>query len=164
MKKDFRTRQTEILQTGDSAAEAPAPGLSQSEIRGRNRDLQYRLLGEYRQGVARLHRIFEALHNELTEYPGDLPTSFFLAESEIAKCISGCLQDVREQNECIPDILSLVRGYGVVAPVRAGNPTVSLDRLHLLLQDNFPDSCLCRLLNIFLSEFMNVHAKVISFY
>jgi hypothetical protein len=51
----------------------------------------------------------------------------------------------------------------VVAAAPSGNPSVSLHRVHVILQDNFPDSCLCKLFNLFLDCHPKVQSKTIVF-
>lgn len=119
----------------------------------------------YLTAMTKLHRIFEVLPDELVVFQDDLSTSFVAAETEIARCMSLFLSDAPEQNRDIEYIRSLLRDYKVFVPLRVQgkNPTVSLSRIHLLLQDNFQDSCLCSFFNILLTGFMNVETKIIDF-
>lgn len=164
LKKDYQNPQTGSARTETLIKEVPAQMLLQNEIHGKNLDQQYILLDEFRRGMLQLNKIFEVRQNELTSYPDDLATSFACVEMEIAKCISGCLPYSEQENQDIDLCLSLVRDYRVVVPVRGQNPTVSLHRFHLILQDNFPDSYLTKLFNIFLLGFEAVQPKVITFF
>ena len=129
---------------------------------GRTRYPESTLSVKHRSANRMLQRIFEVLPNELIDYPDDLPTSFVAVETEIARCISGCLADAPEQMRDISYIQSLVRDYRVVSPVRVGNPTVSLHAVHLIVQDNFEGSCFWKLLNILATGFMNTETKLID--
>lgn len=128
------------------------------------RNLQPRQSPEYRSSIGQLRRIFEVLQDELKDYQGDLPTSFARVETELAKCISGCLVDVRPQRRDIDYIRSLLRDQQVIVPLRCGKPSVSLHKVHLILQDNYKDSYLCELFNILIAGFMGVETKVINFF
>jgi hypothetical protein len=124
---------------------------------------QHLLSAQYSRGISQLCRIFEAMQNEAVDYEGDLPISFVSVEREIAKCISGCLSDFPVQKRDISRIQSLLRDYKVVVPVRGQNPTVSLHKVHLILQDNYKGSSLCKLFNMLLGCSDNVNAKVVIF-
>lgn len=123
-------------------------------------------LSGFQQAVAQLHEIFEVLPNELVGCPGGLPTSFVRVERTLARCIAGCLPDVPEQNKGIDYLQSLLHAYKVVRLVRGyrKSPTVSLERVHSLLKDNYLDSCFCVFFDIMLSGYMGVRTKVITFY
>lgn len=161
--KDFQTRQTGTSENEMSSLKALDLLQSQSETRGTNLYQQSTLLREYHSGMKRLLLIFEAQQNELVEFGGDSPTSFATVEMEIAKCISGCLSDVPEQMRSISKVQSLLRDYRVLLPVRGQNSTISLHRIHLILQDNFQDSFLCQLMDLLLCDKFNTLSKVIIF-
>lgn len=127
-------------------------------------DLQSLQSAAFCQAVQQLQRIFDTQRNESAKYPDDLPTSFVDVEREIARCISGCLCDVPSRNRDISHIQSLLRDYKVVGFVPGQTPSVSLERVYLILQDNYAGSSLCGLFNIFLAEFHNVQTKVITIY
>lgn len=143
----------------------------QHEIHDKSHDQQYQLLDEFQRSICSLHRIFEVQRNETASYPDDLPTSFASVETEIAKYISKCLADVAEHSRKISDIQALLRANRVVVLLRDQSCSVSLHRLHVILQDNYQDSCLCKLLNVFLAGFIftkttqiaNIHIKTIDF-
>lgn len=130
---------------------------------GRNLNPQFVLSALYPVGIDLLSRIFEVLPGESANYPDDLPTSFVAVENEIARCISGCLRDVPKRKRDISYIQGLLRVYRVVRIVPGQNPTVSLGRVHTILQDNYKDSCFCKLMNILIVGFMNTEPKVITF-
>lgn len=111
-----------------------------------------------------LQKIFEVQHNEVKGYHCDLPTSFAIVETEIAKCIAECLSDYPEQRRSIPFVLSLLKDYKVLVPVQGQNPSISLDKLYSILQDNFQDSYLCGLFNYFLAGRGNLQTKVITLF
>lgn len=118
---------------------------------------------QYQTGILQLNRIFEVLQNELKESQDGLSISSERVEMEIAKCISQCLQDVPLQKRNISYVQALLRLYKVVVPLQNGNHSVSLHKVHMILQDNYADSCLCGLMNIFLAGFLKSETKVISF-
>ena len=160
-RKDFGTRERKSS-TGKRSPTGQPPGASRSGIAGTIPNLQSGLSAQYRNTVAELDKIFGMLPFESEERPGDLPTSFVLAEKEIARCISECLQDVSPQRRDIAHIQGLLADYRVLVFLPGKNPSVSLERLHVILQDNFQDSSLCRLMNIFLAGFGDLHTKVVT--
>jgi len=124
---------------------------------------QFSLSRQFRFGIEELARIFEVLRSEEDSHSDSLFTSSVAVETVLAKYIAECLSDCSAQMRNTSHILSLLRDYRVVIPLQDGSHTVSLRRLHLILQDNFQDSCLCGLLNIFLAGSMGVTTKVIDF-
>lgn len=111
---------------------------------------QYSRCQEYRSGISQLSQLFEVLQSE-EEVAGDgLSTSFAYVENQIAQCISVCLSDCSSRSRNMRRILSLVRDYRVVRPLRDGSCSVSLLRIHSILQDNYKGSYLCMLFDIFL--------------
>ena len=158
-----QTHQKENLQKETPETQGAVRRKLPNETRGKNRDQQCQLLDEYRAGIYQLHRITELLRRESAGYPDDLPTSFVRVENEIAKYISGCLSDVDEQSRDISDILTLLRCNRVLVHVHGETPSVSLDQLYILLQDNFPNSYLCNLFNLFIDGFSKVQPKTIAF-
>lgn len=123
----------------------------------------YQIQDLFRAGNQRLQRIAEMLLNELTINPDCLPTSLLAVERELAICISECLSDVPEQKRNTHRIQVLLHDYKVVVPLRGSGQTVSLNRIHLLCQDNYKNSCFCKLLNILLAGFMNCETLTIDF-
>ncbi|MFA6727378.1 MAG: hypothetical protein WCS17_04055 [Prevotella sp.] len=150
------------LKVNQQFAETKHPQLP-SETFGKTLNQQDRLLAEYLQATEQLRKIFEMRQIELISYKGDLPTSFVYVEKEIARCISGCLTDVPEQKRNTSHIQSLVSLYKVVQILPDGSHSVSLHKVHLILQDNYKDSCFCKLLNILLAGFMGSEIKTIDF-
>lgn len=135
-----------------------------NEISGMIQNPQYKQSAELSQGIQQLHHLSGVLQNESVDYPYDLPTSFASAETQIAKYISECLEDSHEENSNIEKILSLVKDYKVVRLLPEEKHTVSLHKVHLILQDNYPDSSLCGLFNLLLCGRNNGTPKVITFY
>jgi hypothetical protein len=160
---DYQTPQTGICKAENAVGMEPEHWPWPNEIPYTTPCQRSRIEVEAHIVNQQLQRIFAVLPNEAVNYGDDLPTSFARVETEIAKCISGCLTDVPPQKRDIAYVRSLLRDYKVVVPVRDGNPTVSLHRVHVILQDNFPGSCFCNLMNILLAGWMNTTTKVISF-
>jgi len=162
--KDFQNHQMETGEIEISSLEALGHLQSPNETRGKNPYQQSMMLREYHLGMKRLLQIFEAQQNELVRFPDDLPTSFVNVEMEIAKCISGCLPDVPEQMRSVSQVQCLVRDYKVLVPVSGQNPTISLHKFHLILQDNFQGSFFCQLMDLLLCDKFNTLSKVINFH
>lgn len=161
--KENHSLQKETPSTAVQIAEVQGHLQSLSEIFGKT---PYRLSGKYRRcqiGIQELSGIIGVLQTEEVVLPGDSSTSSVDVEIEIAKCISRCLSDFDGQTKDIAHILSLVKTYGVVRPLPERKCSVSLQQIHLILQDNFEGSWLCKLLNIFLGCYPNVEAKTILF-
>lgn len=138
------------------------PQLS-NETYGTIPNRQQYISAEYLRAVKWLHEIFVMRQSESVNYEGGLPTSFVRVEKEIARCISECLADVPAQMRSASYIRSLVRAYRVVQPLPDERHSVSLRKVHLILQDNFEGSCFCKLLNILLAGFMGSETKTIDF-
>lgn len=138
------------------------PPLS-NETYGTIPNQQQSISAEYLQAVKWLHEIFVMRQSESANYADDLPTSFVRVEKEIARCISECLADVPARMRSASYIQSLVRAYRVVQPLPGERHSVSLRKVHLILQDNFEGSCFCKLLNILLAGFMGSETKTIDF-
>jgi hypothetical protein len=160
---DYHSPRKETYKAGNSAEMAPEHWPFPSETHDTSPYQESRIRVEGRRADQQLQRLLEVLQGELINYEGDLPTSSARVEKEIARCISECLADVDRQRKDIPYVQSLLRVYKVVLPHRDGKPTVSLHKVHVILQDNFPDSCLCKLMNILLADWMNTTTKVITF-
>lgn len=111
---------------------------------------QYSRYQEYRSGISQLSQLFEVLQSEEVAAGDGLSTSFAYVENQIAQCISVCLSDCSSRSRNMRRILSLVRDYRVVRPLRDGSCSVSLLRIHSILQDNYKGSYLCMLFDIFL--------------
>lgn len=135
-----------------------------NEISDTIQNPQCKQSAELYQGIQQLHYLSGVLQNEVTDYPCDLPTFFASAETQIAKCIFECLGDFHEENSSIEKILSLIKDYKVVRLLPEEKHTVSLHKVHLILQDNYPDSSLCSLFNLLLCGINNGTSKVITFY
>ncbi|HOE05969.1 MAG TPA: hypothetical protein PLZ52_12195 [Bacteroidales bacterium] len=124
---------------------------------------QWYLHMQFAQGIAQLNTIFEVLRSETVNNRGVCSTLAHDVETQLAKCISQCLADSPEQKRDISQILAFLKSYKVVQSLPKRKPSVSLHKVHLILQDNYPDSYLCGLMNILLAGFMNVQTKVITF-
>ncbi len=138
------------------------PQLS-NETYGTIPNRQQYISAEYLRAVKWLHEIFVMRQSESAGYEGDLPTSFVCVETEIARCISECLADVPARMRSVSYIRSLVRCNRVVQLLPDGRHSVSLRKVHVILQDNFEGSCFCKLLNILLAGFMGSETKTIDF-
>ena len=158
-----RTPQTETPSVAEQIAEVQGHLQSLSGLFDKT---PYRLSGQYRRcqvEIEALSRIFGVLQSEEEARQDGLSTSSVRVEREIARYISGCLSDSDEQMRDIRHILSLLKSYGVVRPLPGGKCSVSLLQIHLILQDNFQDSWLCKLLNILLGCSPDVETKTIQF-
>ena len=136
------------------------PATQQPQTLDTNLYQQYGQLPEYRGVMCSLNRLFAMLHSESKGFEGDLPISFEFVEKEISECISKCLGDCLEQKRNSSTILSLLRDYKVVRPLLDGSPSVSLFQIHLILQDNYKDSSLCKLFDLL---FIKCNSKVIYY-
>lgn len=161
--KENRIPQMETQSEAEQIAEVQAQLLSLSEIFGKT---PYRLFGQYHRcqvGIQGLSRIFGVLQSEEEAGRSVLSTYSAHVEREITKCISECLSSSDGQTKDIRHILSLVKSYRVVRPLPGGKCSVSLLQIHLILQDNYQGSCLCKLLDILMGCFPDVVAKSIQF-
>lgn len=135
-----------------------------SEIYDKSLGLPQTQFRIYRSKIQQLNQLFvEPPHAEASS-EGDLPTSFVSAEREIAKYIAECLGGSDEQNGDIENILSLIRDYKVVQFPQEKNHSVSLERVHSILEDNFPNSSLYQLLELLINGNQKVKSKVITFF
>lgn len=159
---DYQNPQKGTQKTRSRVTREQAHQQQPSETSGKNRDLQYWQSAINRSALLQLNRLFAMLPNEATSYADDLPTSFDRAERAIAQCIAECLADVPSQKRSTAYVRSLLRDYRVLVPVRGQNPSVSLERVHSILQDNYPNSSLCMLFNILLAGWLNLNTKVIT--
>lgn len=113
--------------------------------------------------IRQLHRIIAMLPSEGANSEGDLPTSFAYAETQLSKCISECLRDDPAQIVNTDEVLKLIQDCRVFQSLPERKQSVSLERVHGILQDNFPDSSLTLLFNILLAGFYDSQTKVITF-
>lgn len=163
MKKDYHNHEMEILLMGE-VVESPKLHLQQlNEIGDKIQNPQYMQLAALAGGISQLHRLSEVLQNESKGCRDDLSTSFVFAETQIAKCIFECLSCSLEESPNIGEILSHVKDYTVVQPLPSGKHSLSLHKVHLILQDNYPSSFLCVLFNLLLCGRNNGVTKVITF-
>ncbi len=160
---DSQTPQKESQKTKNRVARDQVHPLQQNETNGKSRYRQSRQEAEARSALLQLNRITEVLQAESKVYPDCLPTSFVAVETELATRISECLADFPLQSRNIPYVEYLLRDYEVMKFVPGQNPSVSLQRVHTILADNFPSSSLCYLLNILLMGHNGLQTKVITF-
>lgn len=118
----------------------------------------------YYSKIQQLHRLFVVPPYAKANSEGDLPTSSVGVEREIAKYISECLPSSHERNSNIDQILTLIEDYKVVQPLGQKNQSVSLERVHSILEDNFQDSSLCKLFDMLLKGNEKTATKVITFF
>ena len=162
-KKDYQNPQTENSTAQILTVEALRRELQQNENLDKNHHQQFQPEAQYQKGIEQLYRIFSMLRSEAKADLDSSATSFACVEKEIAKCISECLQDVPPYIHDIDSIQSLLKDYKVIQFDSDQNPSVSLHRIHVILQDNYKDSSLCRLFNICITGFMGINTKVIVF-
>lgn len=163
MKKGSHTPEKNTLAERIICSEQ-SPALLPHETAGTIPDRQSWQSAQAEQALGLLQRITALQQSESASYPDDLPTSFVAVERAIAQCISECLPDVPARKRGISHIQALLRDYRVVGFVPCQTPSVSLQRVHSILQDNYADSYLCRLMNILLAGFMQTQTKVITFF
>lgn len=162
--KDFCNPQMEKLIKGAVIKDQTKHLQQLNEIGDMIQNPRYKQSAALCLGIQQLHRLSEEMQNESIDYPYDLPTSFASAEIQIAKYISECLEDSHEENPNNEKILSLVKHYKVIRLLPEGKHSVSLHKVHLILQDNYPGSSLCGLFNLLLCGRNNGSTKVITFY
>lgn len=129
-----------------------------------NHGQQYLQSAPGHSALGQLSRLVGVLQNESAECPVGLTTSFAAVRKEIAQCMQQCLQDVPEQNRGIDAIQSLIDDYKVIQFLPDQKMSVSLEAVHLILQDNYKDSSLCFLLNLFLAGWNQLTTKVVTIY
>ena len=135
-----------------------------NEIYDKSRNLPHRQFQISYSRVVQFHRLFVEQPYESVNYEDDPPISSAFVEREIAKYISECLVNTPEQTLDIQQIEEMIRDYKVVQPLGQKNHSVSLERVHSILEDNFQDSSLCKLLNILLKGDKNTRTKVVTFF
>lgn len=135
-----------------------------NEIYDKSLNLPHRQFQISYSRVLQFHRLFVKQPYESVNYEGDPPISSAFVEREIAKYISECLVNTPEQTLDIQQIEEMIRDYKVVQPLGQKNHSVSLERVHSILEDNFQDSSLCKLLNILLKGDKNTRTKVVTFF
>lgn len=161
-KMDYRTHQKESCRVGNLLEKEPVQQPLQHEIPDKTLCPQFLQEGRAHSARLQLRTILEALPNEEVHPGDDLPTSFVDVENRLARCISECLIDVPSQMRDVDHVQSLLRVYRVVQPLLGGTHTVSLHRVHVILQDNFPDSWLCLLMNMTLAGWMDTTSMTVA--
>lgn len=163
MKKESQIPQTEIPSAENPAAEVRERLQSLSESCGKSRSQQSLLYRKYQTGILELSRIFAMLQTEEEARQAGLSISSPCVVTEAERCISECLANLLQGNCDTSDILSLLRMYKVVTPLPDGKNSVSLFQIHLILQDNFQGSSLCRLFNVMLGCFPGAESKSVIY-
>lgn len=118
---------------------------------------------QYRLGTHQLSKIFDMLPVESAKCPDDLTTWHDSVVKELAQYIARFLFDESEQKRRILALTRLINEYKVVQFVHQKNLTISLHRIHVLLQDNFPSSFFCDFLHLALIGRSNIQSKTIAF-
>ncbi|WP_312388733.1 hypothetical protein [Chryseobacterium sp.] len=113
--------------------------------------------------IRQLHQIIAMPPFGLVNYEDDSPISFAFAETQLAKCISECLRDYPVRMSSIHEVLKLIQDGKVFQSLPQKKHSVSLARVHGILQDNFEGSFLTLLFDILLAGFYDSKTKVISF-
>ena len=153
--------------------EIPSVGLQAKEVRDRLQLLNESfdkslnslspLCRQYATGILQLSKIFAVLQTETEVRQGVLSISLPLAVKEVELYISECLADLLSKKRDTSHIPYYVRIYKVVTPLPGGKCSVSLPRIHLILQDNFQGSSLCSLFDVIRGCYHNVETKVVDF-
>lgn len=131
------------------------------EILDTNHGLPRRLYRQFLNETLRLHQIFVAQQHEEVSSQDGMSTSSPCDEMVVAQCISGCLQDSCEPKPDTSLVQGLVADYGAVVALPGKTPSVSLRRIHSMLQDNFQGSSLCKLFDHLLMGGHKFDTKVI---
>lgn len=134
-----------------------------SEMIDESRDLPRLQLLLFRSAILRLLRIFEEQRDGVKGFVDEKSISSAAFEKELAECISGCLPDVPLRKKNISRIQSLVAGGKLVQSLPDETLSVSPFRAHMLFQDNYAGSCLCRLFNLLFADLDNSFSKSITY-
>lgn len=132
------------------------------EISDMTPDLPYMLSVQHLQGMSQLNAIIEVLRNEQVARSYGSAISFDFVETAIARYISQFLCDFRGKKNGMKSVLKHVKSYRVVQSVAGQTPSVSLHRVHVILQDNYRGSSLCSFFDLFLGN-SAYKSKVITF-
>lgn len=135
-----------------------------SGIYDMSRGLPQRQFRIYRSKIQKLNQLFAEPSYAGASFEDDLPTSSDCVEKEIGKYIAECLSSAHEQSHDTGDIQDLIRDYKVVQPLPERNHSVSLQRVHSILEDNFPNSSLYQLLELLVNGKQNIKPKVITLF
>lgn len=135
-----------------------------SEIYDKSLGLPQKQFRIYRSKIQQLNQLFVEPPYAETNCEDGLSTSSAFVEKEIGKYIAECLQGSDEQKGDIENILSLIQDYKVVQSPLEKSHRVSLERVHSILQDNFPNSSLYKLLEVLINGSQNIKPKVITFF
>lgn len=121
----------------------------------KSRSLRFPQLTEYRKEISQWQAkaVMPQTSDEVSLHVST--TSFAHVVKELSKCIEGCLGDSLSRNQNDISLPQLLIDYKAVQPLRDGKTLISLHKVHLILQDNFSNSWLCKFLNIMLSESIN---------
>lgn len=162
-KKENHIPQTETLSKECQAEEVRARLQSLSESYGKSRNQQSPLCRQYLTGIAQLSKIFAMLQNEEEAHQDGQPISLPHVSMEVEQYISECLKGLLSGSLGTSQIPSLLRTYGVVTPLPDGKSSVSLFRIHLILQDSFQGSLLCGLFDMMLGCRLDVESKALYY-
>lgn len=161
--KDCHNLEMEMLKMDVAKSPQKLPLQQLNEIGDMIQSPQYMQSAELGAGILQLHRLSEVLQNEQEVCQNGSTTSFASVEIQIAKYIFGCLAYSQSKKPSIDEILSHVKDYKVVQPLPSGKHSLSLHKVYLILQDNYPNSYLCGLFNLLICGRNNGVTKVITF-
>lgn len=163
-RKDYQSPQTETQAASNQALSPLQHSQIWNEIGDMSRSQEQRQTQPLLGANLMLQHLFAMQQNEIPNYQGDLPTSLLSCERALAKYMSECLQDCPSHKCDISYISTLLRDYKVVLPVRGQSPSVSLGKVHLILQDNYKGSSLCSLFDLLLGCTNLAQPKVVIIY
>ncbi len=163
LETDFCDSQMGILLKDDRVKNQSKHLQQLNEIGDMIQNPQYKQSDVLVSGIQQLHYLSVTLQNEGLDSVDGLSISFASVEIQIAKCISECLGYSPEQNKYVSQILKFVKDYKVVQSLPGKRHTVSLHKVHLILQDNYSNSSLYGLFSLLLCGRNNGVTKVITF-
>ncbi|MFK7059538.1 hypothetical protein V3Q90_05305 [Flavobacterium oreochromis] len=135
-----------------------------NEIYDMTLNLPLAQLHECHSKIRQLHQQVVRTPNESVNFEDDLSISFVFVENQLSQYISECLQGTPQQNINTQKIASLIRDYRVFQPLAQKKHSVSLERVHSILEDNFQDSSLTKLFDLLLKGSKDTQTKVITFF
>lgn len=150
--KDLDSLQTGSFAMGKKTGSILMPRHRLNETHDKNQNQRPPHLVEYREEIVQWQKKSVMQRNAIQEDQHVLSTSLSVVATEIAKCIAGCLADAPLHKSSVTLLRQLLIDYKAVQSLHDGRTLISLHRVHLILQDNFSNSCLCRFCDIMLSE------------
>ena len=132
------------------------------ESLSKNPDQLCRHSPQYYTGIALLCGQYDMLRSEIAEPAGEQCISLRNAEKEVARYIAECLGCYGQQSDDIEYIQSLVADYRVVVCLPGGKYSLSLDRLCRILEDNYAETSLYRMIRLFTMGSEKYEPKVIT--